>query len=265
MVDTSLLFLVMVLGVGCMCRPVSIFSHRHSSKNLFFYEIITILIMHHFTHIRTSIPSCRLDESNRSHMYILSSGKRLTSVTTMINQTISEEKKLGLQNWKQKIGVSVADYIFSESAIIGIETHKLNQNYINMIESNEKYHLLSYAHHGNFIPYLDKITNVYGVESKLFSEKLGLAGTADLIAEYDGKLSIIDYKTKRSSQAPEWMTDYFIQITAYSVMWQELTNQKIEQLVILASSEQNTIQEFIGLPTEYLDALNNRLIQFKNL
>jgi genome maintenance exonuclease 1 len=221
--------------------------------------------MHHFTHTRVPTPICILDESNGSHMYISPSGKRLPGVTTMINQTISEEKRLRLQDWKQRIGVSVADYIFSESAIIGTETHKLNQNYINMIESNEKYHLLSYAHHSNFIPYLDKITNVYGVESRLFSEKLGLAGTADVIAEYDGKLSIIDYKTKRSSQVPEWMTDYFIQTTAYSVMWQELTNQKIEQLVIIASSEQNTIQEFIGFPSEYLNALNSRLIQFKKL
>lgn len=221
--------------------------------------------MHQFTHITTPIPNCRLDESNGSHVYVTDSGKRLTSVTTMLNQTLSEEKKLGLQDWKQRIGVSVAEYIFSESAIIGKETHKLNENYINMIESNEKYHLLSHAHHCNFIPYLNKITNVYGVESRLFSEKLELAGTADLIADYDGKLSIIDYKTKRSAQTQEWMTDYFIQTTAYSVMWEELTNQKIEQLVIIASSEKNSIQEFTGLPAEYLNALNTRLIQFKNL
>ena len=221
--------------------------------------------MHQFTHITTSIPSCRLDESNRSHVYITHSGKRLTSVTTMLNQTLSEEKKLGLQDWKQGIGESVADYIFSESAIIGRETHKLNENYINMIESNEKYHLLSHAHHRNFIPYLDKITNVYGVELRLFSEKLGLAGTADLIADYDDKLSVIDYKTKRSPQAQEWMTDYFIQTTAYSIMWEELTNQKIEQVVILASSEKNSIQEFIGNPNDYINPLNSRLIQFNNM
>lgn len=221
--------------------------------------------MNHFTHIPISIPSCNLDESNNSHVYITPTGKRLTSVTTMLNKTKSEESKEGLTKWRDIVGDKVADYIFSESAIIGTETHKLNENYMNMVENNEKYHLLSHAHHLNFIPLLDKITNVYGVEVRLFSEKLGLAGTSDLIAEYDGKLSIIDYKTKRSEQTQEWMYDYFIQATAYSIMWEELTDKKIKQLVILVSSEQNTIQEFIGVYGDYLNALNSRLIQFNNI
>ena len=221
--------------------------------------------MHTFTHIPTNLPLCKLDESNRSHVYTTPSGKKLTSVTTMLNKTKSEESKEGLKNWRERVGEPVVKYIFSESTIIGTETHKLNENYINMIENNEKYHLLSHAHHYNFRPFLDKITNVYGVESKLFSEKLGLAGTADLIAEYDGKLSLIDYKTKRSLQRKDWMIDYFIQTTAYSVMWEEMTNQKIKQLVILVSSEKNTIQEFIDTPINYLDELNSRVVEYNNL
>lgn len=220
--------------------------------------------MHHFTHIPTNIPICILDESNHSHVYTTPSGKKLTSVTTMLSKTKPEESKVGLKKWRERIGDQVANYIFSESAIIGTETHKLNENYINMIENNEKYHLLSHAHHSNFRPFLDKISNIYGVESRLFSEKLGLAGTADLIAEYDGKLSIIDYKTKRSLQRKEWMSDYFIQTTAYGVMWEELTGQKIEQLVILVSSEKNTLQEFIGIPNNYINLLKSRLSKYFN-
>ena len=221
--------------------------------------------MHTFTHIPIDIPLCKLDESNHTHVYTTPSGNRLTSVTTMLNKTKSEESFLGLQRWRKRIGDKVANYIFSESAVIGIETHKLNENYINMIENNKKSHLLSHAHHRNFRPFLDKITNVYGVESKLFSEKLGLAGTADCIAEYDGKLSIIDYKTKRSLQRKEWMSDYFIQTTAYGVMWEELTGQRIEKLVILVSSEQNTIQEFISEPALYVDHLSQRIDQFHKI
>ena len=124
------------------------------------------------------------------------------------------------------------------------------------------YSLLSLAHHKKFIPYLNKIKNVFGVEPKLFSEEMGLAGTADLVAEYNGKISIIDYKTKRSKQRKEWMHDYFIQTAAYAKMWEELTGKPIEQLVILASSEQDTIQEFISEPKNYSNALVQRLLLF---
>lgn len=221
--------------------------------------------MNNFKHIPTPLPLCNLDSSNNSHHYTIPSGKRLPSVTTMINKTKSEESKIGLKKWRERVGEPVANYIFSEAATIGTETHKLNENYINMIQNEDNFHLLSHAHHMNFRPLLDKITKVYGVEARLFSEKLGLAGTCDLIVEYEGKLSILDYKTKRSVQTEEWMHDYFIQTTAYSVMWNESLDLKIEQLIILVSSEKNTIQEFISTPVNYLNALNSRLIQFNNL
>ena len=64
-----------------------------------------------------------------------------------------------------------------------------------------------------------------------------LAGTSDCIATYDGELSIIDYKTKRSNQREEWMTDHFIQGTAYAQMFKELTGIQVKQVVILVSSE----------------------------
>lgn len=111
---------------------------------------------------------------------------------------------------------------------------------------------------------MKKIKNVFGVEPKLFSEEMGLAGTADLVADYDGKISIIDYKTKRSKQRKEWMTDYFIQTAAYAKMWEELTGKPIEQLVILVSSEQNTIQEFISAPELFYNALTQRIMKFNS-
>jgi len=91
-----------------------------------------------------------------------------------------------------------------------------------------------------------------------------LAGTADCIAGYNGKLSIIDYKTKRSKQREEWMTDYFLQTTAYAKMWKEITGQHIEQLVILVSSEQDTFQEFISQPQKHYNMLDQRLTLFNH-
>jgi hypothetical protein len=75
------------------------------------------------------------------------------------------------------------------------------------------------AHFNNLIPFLQKINDIHGTELRLYSNKMKLAGTSDCIAKYDGELSIIDYKTKRSNQQEEWMTDHFIQGTAYSEMF----------------------------------------------
>jgi len=209
------------------------------------------------------IPKLELDDSNYTHIYITPDGNRLRSVTTMLSKTKPEGDKKRLQRWKNDIGHEVAKYIFETSGIIGTQTHSLNEEYLNMeIKDHPDFFLLSYAHHSNFIPYLNKISRVYGTEVKLYSESMKLAGTADGVVMYDGKLSIIDYKTKRSKQDKAWMTDYFIQVTCYAKMWEELTGNKIEQLVILASSEQNTIQEFISTPEKYYNALDSRLILF---
>ncbi len=215
-----------------------------------------------FRHEIIELPKCILDESKGAHIYTTPNGKKLDSVTTMLNKTKPARDKKQLTAWRQRMGNPVAQYIMNTAAIIGTETHKLNENYINMERYPSNYSLLSYAHHRNFVPFMKKIKNVFGVEPKLFSEKMGLAGTADLVAQYDGKLSIIDYKTKRSKQKKEWMTDYFIQTAAYAKMWEELTGKPIEQLVILVSSEQNTFQEFISEPANHYDALAQRLELF---
>ena len=181
----------------------------------------------------------------------------------MLHKTKAAKDKKQLTAWRDRMGKPVAQYIMNTAATIGTETHRLNENYINMEPGSCNYSLLSYAHHKKFIPYLNKIKDVFGVEPKLFSSEMGLAGTADLVAQYEGKLSIIDYKTKRSKQKKEWMIDYFIQTAAYAKMWEELTGKPIEQLVILASSEQNTLQEFISEPANYYNALEQRLILFR--
>ncbi len=216
-----------------------------------------------FRHKIIEFPKCILDESTGAHIYITPDGVKLRSVTTMLHKTKPAKDKKQLTTWRDKMGKPVAQYIMNTAAIIGTETHRLNENYINMERDSCNYSLLSYAHHKNFIPYLNKIKDVFGVEPKLFSSEMGLAGTADLVAEYNGKLSIIDYKTKRSRQKKEWMTEYFIQTAAYAKMWEELTGQTIEQLVILASSEQNTLQEFISEPANHYNALEQRLIMFR--
>ena len=86
-------------------------------------------------------------------------------------------------------------------------------------------------------PYLDRINNIYALETPLYSLKLGVAGTVDCIAEYDGDLAVIDFKTSKEPKPEEWIEGYFVQAVAYACMLYELTGIIVKKLVIIMSCE----------------------------
>ncbi len=213
-----------------------------------------------FNHIPVNFTQSELIEKDEAHYYQTPSGLIYPSITTLLQQTQSKEKQQSLQKWREQEIAS--EYITQQAAIIGSETHKLIEKYLNGEDPLESSLLLSKAHFSNLLPFINKINDIRGIELRLYSNKMKLAGTSDCIANYDGKLSIIDYKTKRSNQKEEWLTDHFIQATSYGVMFKELTGINVEQLVILVSSEKNTRMEFIKNPDEYVDLLEQRLVQY---
>ena len=216
--------------------------------------------MQYFNHVPINLTQSELIEREDGHYYRTPSGLIYPSITTMLQKTQSQEKQESLQKWRDQEIAS--EYITKEAAIVGSETHKLVENYLNGKNNNENFRLLSEAHFNNLLPFVNKINDVHGIELRLYSDKMRLAGTSDCIAKYNGVLSIIDYKTKRSNQKEEWLTDHFIQATSYGVMFKELTGIKVEQIVILVSSEKNTRMEFIKNPIDYLDLLEKRITQF---
>jgi len=213
-----------------------------------------------FNHIPITFQQAQLIEKDNQHFYQTPTGDVFPSITTILQKTMSAEKQQSLQNWKEQ--ETAAQYITEESAIIGTQTHKLIENHLNGITQTDEVRLLSVAHFNNLLPYVQKINDIHGIELRLYSNAMKLAGTSDCIAKYNGELSIIDYKTKRSNQQEEWMTDHFIQGTAYSEMFKELTGIEIKQVVILVSSEKNTRMEFVKRTDEYKDLLIQRLNQF---
>ena len=216
-----------------------------------------------YNHIPINFKQAKLIEKDNAHFYQTPTGEIYPSITTILQGTMSDEKKVSLQNWKEQ--EIAADYITQEAATIGTETHKLIENYINEVKQADEVRLLSVAHFNNLIPFLQRINDVYGTELRLYSNIMKLAGTSDCIANYDGELSIIDYKTKRSNQKEEWMTDHFIQGTAYSQMFKELTGIEVKQVVILVSSEKNSRMEFVKNTEDYKDLLTKRLNQYYDI
>jgi len=213
-----------------------------------------------FNHIPVNFTPSELIEKDDGHYYQTPSGTIYPSITTILQKTQTLEKQQSLQNWREQEIAS--DYITQEASIVGSETHKLIENYLNGEEIFEEFRLLSEAHFNNLLPFVNKINDIHGIELRLYSDKMKLAGTSDCIAKYDGTLSVIDYKTKRSNQKEEWLTDYFIQATSYGIMFKELTGIKVEKIVILVSSEKNTRMEFIKNPDDYLDLLEQRIDQY---
>ena len=216
-----------------------------------------------YNHIPINFKQAELIEKDNAHFYQTPTGEIYPSITTILHETMANEKKESLQNWKEQEIAS--DYITQEAATIGTETHKLIENHINEVRQTDDVRLLSVAHFNNLIPFLQKINNVHGTELRLYSNAMKLAGTSDCIASYDGELSIIDYKTKRSNQKEEWMTDHFIQGTAYSQMFKELTGIEAKQVVILVSSEKNSRMEFVKNTEDYKDLLTQRLNQYYDI
>ena len=111
---------------------------------------------------------------------------------------------------------------------------------------------------------VDNIDLIYALEVPLWSSLLKLAGRVDCIAHYKGKLSIIDFKGSTRPKREKDIENYFQQTTAYAIMWQERTGIPIEQIVILISSEDGIVQEFIKTPQEYVKSLKTTIEGYYN-
>lgn len=178
------------------------------------------------------------------------------SVTTVLS--ILSEK--GIDIWKQKVGESVAKYIQVESTTHGTEYHRLVEAYLKKEYPLESADLIAYAHFRNILPLLQPIQNIKAQEIPLYSHSLEMAGRTDCIAEYDGEPSILDFKTSTKFKERKYINAYFMQATAYSVMYEELTGEKIRQLVILISSADNRATRYISHREQWID----KLIQVRN-
>ena len=225
----------------------------------------------HFSHI--DIIKFK-DEVNTKHTenahYYESKSKKqkYTGITTLLSKT--SDKMGGINKWRTGMdakygGAGAAKYIMVNAGIIGTAVHKTVEEYLqNGYDVDKKRALLVQAHFDNLKPLLDKIDNIHFNEVPLISNEMKVGGTCDCIAEYDGKLSIIDFKTARSDSKKRYAHDYRLQATAYSIMYEELTGIKIGQGVILMTSEEGGQFEIIFDINDYRDELLERVDKYHN-
>ena len=108
------------------------------------------------------------------------------------------------------------------------------------------------------------IGTIYAQECPLYSKHLGVAGRVDCVAEFDGKLSIIDFKTSLKPKKKEWISKYFMQETAYAIMWEERTGKPITQLVTIMDVDDNEPLLFIEHRDNWAKQLLQTIDDYKN-
>ena len=155
-------------------------------------------------------------------------GKAYPSITTVLGI----QKKAQLQEWRDKIGENVANWEMGRAARRGKATHTLIEQYIKGLTPSER-GVLPLGLFRLIKPYVDQIDNIHCLETIMYSKKLTIAGQVDCIAEYNGKLSVIDFKTANKERQESWIENYFMQTSAYAQMYEELFGKEIEKIVIL--------------------------------
>ena len=190
--------------------------------------------------------------------YTLEDGSRLPSVTTVIGA----QKKESILEWRKKVGAEAANKISRQASSRGTNVHTLCERYLNndklgdiMPDAKEMFYSL--------VPLLDRIDNIHYQEQALWSEQLGLAGRVDCIAEFDGVLSVIDFKTSKRIKTRDSILDYFWQECAYALMYEELVCQPINQLVTIMAVDNEQPLLFIEKTEDHIEGLV-KAIQFYN-
>lgn len=180
---------------------------------------------------RDGVRYYKLPDSDTDKLFV-----SITSITSFYNREI-------FKNWRKKIGEAEANRITNRATSRGTDTHTLIEAYTSNLDLPEVQEL-SHKLFEISKPALHRIGTIYGMEIPMYSETLGIAGTCDCIAEFDGELSIIDYKTAEKPKKREWLDHYMVQAVAYSAMLHELTGLCAKKLVIIMTCENGELEVY---------------------
>ena len=196
-----------------------------------------------FNHVGQIEPiemSAEMVEGKR--LYLTPEGMKFPSVTTVIGN--NAKKMAGIAKWRARVGEKAANAKSTRATGRGTKYHLVAEDYLNNDLDLKKYksHPLPVLMFHHSRPTLDRINNIYLQEAALYSKHLELAGRVDCIAEFDGVLSIIDFKTAAEPKREKYLYDYFVQETAYACMLQENYGLSVKQLVTIVACENGETQ-----------------------
>ncbi len=215
-----------------------------------------------FTKVEIDYPSLSRETIDGVRYYDTPTGEKLVSITSVISHYNREI----FRSWRARVGNEEANKVTKQATSRGTDMHTLVEYYIR----NEKLPTVQPLSEYLFKmakPDLDKIDNIHAIEQALFSRELGIAGSVDCIAEYEGELAVIDFKTSKKPKPRKWIDHYFVQCAAYACMLYEMTGIMVKKFVIIMACENGEVEvyeehdkrKYINLLSEYI----REFVEFK--
>ena len=217
-----------------------------------------------FNHVDLDLPSLDRETIDGVRYYDIPGESKLvsiTSITSWINREI-------FRSWRARVGNEEADKVTKAATSRGTDMHTLTENYL-LNEELPTVQPLSEFLFKQSKPQLDLINNIHAIEKPLYSLRLGVAGTVDCIAEYEGELAVIDFKTSKKPKPRKWIDHYFVQCAAYACMLYEMKEIPVKKFVIIMSCENGEVKvyeerdkaKYIKLLSEYIGEFVNFKLQ----
>ena len=215
-----------------------------------------------FNHVEIDYPSLTREMIDGVRYYDTPDGKKLVSITSVISHYNREV----FREWRARVGNDEANRVTKQATSRGTDMHTLAENYLCNRKLPPVQPLSEYLFK-QAKPDIDKIDNIHAIEQSLFSNELGIAGSVDCIAEFEGELAVIDFKTSKKPKPREWIDSHFVQCAAYACMLYEMTGIMVKKFVIIMSCENGEVEiyeeynkrKYINLLSEYI----REFVEFK--
>ena len=212
-----------------------------------------------FNHVDLNLPQLERETIDGVRYYKVPDDEELIKLVSITSVTSHFNKEIFI-NWRKKVGNEETDRITKAATKRGTDMHTLTEHYLKNDQELPEVPPISEFLFKIAKSKLNLINSIHTLEGSLYSKQLGIAGTVDCIAEYNGELSIIDFKTSKKPKPREWIEHYFVQAMAYGCMLYELTGISVKKLVIIMACENGECivyeeydkAKYIKLLTEYI-------------
>ena len=213
-----------------------------------------------FNHIECELPKLnRVTNEDGTRVYQTPTGNKYPSVTTVTGLL----KKQSIIAWRKRVGEEEANRISSTAARRGTRIHSLAEKYL--LNESVNPDMFDIEMWNKFKPILHNIDNIYALEQALYSDHLEVAGTVDCIAEYNGKMSVIDFKTSKRIKQRDNIHDYFMQCSAYAVAFEEITKIPVPQIVVLIAVDEEDPLIFVEKRNAWINGFKDLRTEYKRI
>jgi Kyanoviridae exonuclease len=222
-------------------------------------------VMKLFSHVplATPLPELQAETVEGKRHYFTPEGNSYPSITTVLS-VLSQE---AIEDWRERIGEDEASRICEHAASRGTDLHAVLEAYLKneaLIFPNDPKSRVKIMFN-RMKRILAGVDNIIAQEVPLYSDNFTIAGRCDCIAEFDGVLSIVDFKSATKAKKKAWINGYFLQATGYSLMFEERTGIRVDQIVILMSGEEDfSCQVFVENRDKYIEPLRKVIERFQN-